>query len=200
MKHTLLTLALGAAILFPFTANAADANTYTLDPTHTTVIWNANHLGFSNPHGLFSMIEGTLVFDEAAVENSSVNATISLANLFTGIPKFDEHLKGNDFFKAAEFPTATFKSTKVEKTGDKTGKVTGDLTMLGVTKPVVLDVTFNKSDIFFMNQKPTIGFSATTTIKRSDWGMTYGIDVGVSDEVKLVIEAEANREPDQKSN
>lgn len=198
MKKTYLSLALGAALLFPQASNAADV--YTLDPTHTTVGWSANHLGFSNPLGLFSMIEGTLTLDESAPEKSSVEATISIANLFTGNPKFDEHLKNKDFFNASEFPKATFKSTKVEKTGDKTAKVTGDLTILGVTKPATLDVTFNKSGVFPMNQKPTVGFSATTTIKRSEWGMGYGIEHGVSDDVKLVIEAEANKEPVAKSN
>jgi polyisoprenoid-binding protein YceI len=198
MKRTLLTLTLGTALFFPQTSNAADV--YTLDPTHTTVVWSANHLGFSNPFGLFSMVEGTLTLDEAAPENSSVDATISIANLFTGNSKFDDHLKNKDFFNAPEFPKATFKSTKVEKTGDKTAKVTGDLTMLGVTKPVVLDVTYNKSGVFPMNQKPTVGFSATTTIKRSEWGMGYGIEHGVSDDVKLMIEAEANKDAPKASN
>lgn len=192
MNKPLLAIALGVAALFPQTSHAAD--TYKLDPAHTTVIWNANHIGFSNPHGLFSMIEGTLVLDEAAPEKSSVDATISTANLFTGNPKFDEHLKTKDFFDAVAFPKATFKSTKVEKTGDKTAKVTGDLTLLGKTKPVVLDVTYNKSGIFPMNQKPTVGFSATTIIKRSEWGMDYGVAMGVSDDVKLTIEAEANKD------
>lgn len=198
MKRTLLSLALGTALFFPHHATAADV--YTLDPTHTTVVWSANHLGFSNPFGLFSMVEGTLTLDEAAPENSSVEATISIANLFTGNSKFDDHLKNKDFFNITEFPKATFKSTKVEKTGDKTAKVTGDLTMLGITKPVVLDVTYNKSGVFPMNQKPTVGFSATTTIKRSDWGMNYGVAMGVSDDVKLMIEAEANKDAPQTSN
>lgn len=200
MNKPLLTLALGAAMLFPLGANAADANTYTLDPTHTTVIWSANHIGFSNPHGMFPMVEGTLVFDEAAPEKSVVDATISIANLVTGNPKFNEHLSGKDFFDVAQFPKATFKSTKVEKTGDKTAKVTGDLTLHGVTKPIVMDVTFNRSAIFPMNSKPTVGFSATTTIKRSDFGMGYGVEFGVADDVHLVIEAEANKEPEAKSN
>ncbi len=198
MKRTLLSLALGTTFFLPQFANAADV--YTLDPTHTTVVWSANHLGFSNPFGLFSMVEGTLTLDETAPEKSNVDATISIANLFTGNQKFDDHLKNKDFFNITEFPKATFKSTKVEKTGDKTARVTGDLTMLGITKPVVLDVTYNKSGVFPMNQKPTVGFSATTTIKRSDWGMEYGVALGVSDDVTLRIEAEANKDAPQTSN
>lgn len=173
----------------PLSARAAD--TYTLDPAHTTVIWQANHFGFSNPHGLFSMIEGTVTLDETAPEKSHVNVTVNTGNLFAGNPKFEDHLKSKDFFNVGEFPTATFKSTKVEKTGDNTAKVTGNLTMLGITKPLTLDVTLNKKGEHFMTKAPTVGFSATGVIKRSEWGMNFGIP-GVSDEVPITIEAEGN--------
>lgn len=175
----------------PIAANAAD--TYTIDPTHTTVIWSAEHFGYSKPHGLFPMIEGTLVLDEAAPEKSSVNVTVDTAKIVTGNPKFDDHLKNKDFFDVTKFPKATFVSTNVEKTGDKTAKVTGDLTILGVTKPQTLDVTYNKGAPNPMSQKPTVGFSATGVIKRSDFGLKYAVP-GVSDEVNIVIEAEANKD------
>lgn len=191
MTKTLLAGLLAGFALIG-TANAAP-QTYTLDPGHTTIIWNAEHMGFSHPHGLFSMAEGTLTLDEAAPENSKVEATVKLDNLFTGQEKFDDHLKSKDFFNVKEFPVATFKSTKVEKTGDKTAKVTGDLTMLGVTKPLTLDVTYNKSAPNPMSQKPTVGFSAKGVIKRSDWGMKYGLP-NISDDVPIVIEAEANQD------
>ncbi len=175
--------------LAPIAAKAAD--TYTLDPTHTSVIWKANHFQFSNPHGIFSLVEGTVTLDEAAPEKSRVDVTINTGNLFTGNTKFDDHLKSKDFFNVGEFPKATFTSTKVEKTGDKTAKVTGNFTLLGITRPVTLDVTLNHKGEHFMTKKPTVGFTATGTIKRSEFGMKFGIP-GVSDEVPIVIEAEAN--------
>src|SRR5262245_20808418 len=127
---------LAAATLLSAPAFAAD--TYTLDPAHTTVIWQANHFQFSNPHGLLSMIDGKVTLDDANPTASTVEATWNAKNLFTGNPKFDDHLKSKDFFNIGEFPTATFKSTKVEKTGDKTAKVTGNLTLLGKTQPITL--------------------------------------------------------------
>jgi len=185
-----LSRTLLAAALLTLPMQAAHATTYTFDPSHTSVTFDIDHFGFSKPHGIFPMIEGTLNLDDAKPENSTVDVTVSPANVATGIPKLDEHLKSKDFFNVEKFPNVTFKSTKVEKTGDKTAKVTGDLTLLGVTKPVTLDVTLNQKGPNMMN-KETVGFEATTTIKRSDFGMnTYVPKLG--DEVPLVIEAEAN--------
>lgn len=184
-------LLLAASLLFSGTVASA-ADTYQLDPTHTSVIWNADHFGHSRPHGIISLINGTLVLDEAAPENSKVDVTIPMAGVATGIAKFDDHLRNADFFNVEKFPNATFVSTKVEKTGDKTAKVTGDLTLLGVTKPVTLDVTFNKKGPNPMNKKETVGFTATGVVKRSDFGMNYAIP-NVSDEVAIRIEAEANK-------
>ncbi len=181
------TLMIGA----PLSAHAAE--TYTFDPSHTSVIWEANHFGYSTPHGIFSMIEGKLVLDEAAPAKSTVDVTINTGNLFTGNPKFDDHLKSKDFFNIGEFPKATFRSSKVEVTGAKTAKVTGNLELLGKTQPVTLDVTYNKNEPNFMSGKPTVGFSATGIIKRSQFGMVFGTP-GVSDDVKITIEAEANQE------
>lgn len=190
-RKLLSTLALSAALFSFSAAPSFAADTYKLDPTHTTVIWHANHFGFSNPHGLFSMLEGSVTLDETAPEKSSVEVTVNTQNIFTGNPKFDDHLKSKDFFNIGEFPTATFKSTHVEKTGDNTAKVTGNLTILGVSKPLTLDVTLNKKGEHFMTKAPTVGFSATGVIKRSEFGMNFGIP-GVSDEVPITIEAEAN--------
>jgi polyisoprenoid-binding protein YceI len=192
LRKTAAALALAALLALP-TASSFAADTYKLDPTHTSVVWNADHLGFSRPHGLFAMIEGTLVLDEKAPENSKVDVVVKTENIFTGQKDFDDHLKNKDFFNVAEFPVATFKSTKVERTGDKTAKVSGDLTMLGVTKPVTLDVTLNKIGPNPRSQVPTVGFSASGVIKRSEFGMNYAIP-GVSDEVRLQIEAEATKE------
>lgn len=191
MTSSLPRVLAALAVLALPVAPALAADTYTIDPTHTTVVWSANHLGFSQPHGLFPMVEGTITVDEAAIANSKVDVTIKPGLVVTGNEKFDAHLKNADFFNVEKFPSATFKSTKVEKTGDKTAKVTGDLTLLGVTKPVTLDVTLNKKGEHPMNKKQTVGFSATGTIKRSDFGINYALP-NVSDEVPLIIEAEAS--------
>lgn len=190
MKPILPSLLFGAALMLGSVSTVFAADTYKFDPTHTTVIWKAGHLGFSTPHGLFPMIEGTLVLDEAAPENSTVNVTIDTAQITTGIPKFNDHLKNADFFNVEKFPDATFKSTKVERTGDNTAKVTGDLTILGVTKPLTLDVTLNKKGEHPFVKKQAVGFSGTGTIKRSEYGMNYGIP-NMPDDVQIVVEAEA---------
>ena len=183
-------MAMGAVlVLAPLSAHAAP-ETYAFDTAHTSVIWKAGHMGFSFPHGIFSNIEGTLVLDEADISKSTVDVTIPLDKIATGIPKFDDHLKSKDFFNVEKSPAAKFVSTKVEKTGDKTAKLTGDLTLNGITKPVTLDVTLNKQGEHPMMKKKAVGFSATTQIKRSDFGISYGIP-NAPDEVDLEIQAEA---------
>jgi polyisoprenoid-binding protein YceI len=177
-------------------APAQAADTYTLDPMHTQVVWSISHFGFSSPSGKFAQVEGTLTLDEKNPENSKVNATIKLANLVTGIDKLNEHLLGDSFFDAAKFPTATFTSTKVETAGKDMAHVTGDLKVRGITKSVVLEVKLNRIAENMMHKK-TAGFSATTELKRSDFGMsTYLAKPGegpmLGDEVKLEIETEAN--------
>lgn len=170
--------------------SAYAADTYTLDPMHTNVFWHANHMGFSTPSGKFADVKGTVTLDEAAPQNSALQVTIASASIVTGIEKFDTHLKSKDFFNVEQFPTATFVSTKVEPTGTNTAKVTGTLTMLGVAKPVTLDVKLNKIGENPMTKAKTAGFSATGTIKRSEFGMNYGVPM-VADDVQLTIESEA---------
>jgi len=181
-------LLIAGLLMLSATARAAD--TYTLDPTHTAVTWSINHFGFSNPWGKFSMITGSLTLDEAAPQNSKVTVTIPTAELATGIPKLDEHLKSADFFDIVSYPTATFVSNKVTLTGKDTANVEGILTLHGVSKLEVLNVTLNKIGQNMMNKK-TAGFSATTTIKRSDFGITKFLPM-LGDDVKLYIESEAN--------
>ena len=135
-------------------------------------------------------MEGEIIIDEDAPEASSVSVTIPIDMINTGVPDLDKHLKGADFFNVEEFPTATFKSDTVELTGEKTAKVTGMLTLLGVTKPVVLDVTLNQiAENMFGKQ--TAGFEASATILRSDFGMTTYLP-GLGDEITLEIDSEAN--------
>lgn len=167
------------------------SGTYKLDPSHTDVLVQWSHMGFSNPSAHFGQADGTLVYDAADVTKSSVDVTLPLSGLNSFTAKFDEHLKSADFFDAAKFPTATFKSTKVEAAGANKLTVTGDLTVKGTTKPVTLDVTINGAGEHPMMKVPSVGFDATTTLKRSDFGVgAYA--PAVSDEVKVRITTEAS--------
>lgn len=167
------------------------AGTYTLDPGHTQVVFSWNHFGYSNPSAQFGNLEGTLEFDQAKPTQSSVSVTIPLSGVDSHVPKLDEHLQSSEFFDVAKYPDAVFKSTKVEKGAGKDKlKVTGDLTLHGVTKPVVLDVTINKVGEHPMRKAPAAGFDATTTIKRSDFGITKYVPM-VSDDIKVHITSEA---------
>lgn len=175
-------------LLFSSLAQAA-TETYTLDPNHTYVLWQIKHFGFSTQAGKW-YATGTLMLDKDKPQNSSVKATIQVADFVTGLPELDKHLKGKLFFDTAQFPTATFVSDKVDVTGKTTAKVHGMLTLHGVTKPVMLDVKLNQSAMNPISNKMTAGFSANSKIKRSDFGIDTLIP-GLSDEVKLDIESEA---------
>ena len=170
-------------------ANAAPAD-YVLDPSHTSVVFVINHLGFSNVYGRFDDVAGKLTFDPKAIKSSSVTATIKTASFDTNHAKREEHLKSADFFNVAVFPEMTFTSTHIEKTGERTGKVTGTLTLLGLSKPVVLDVTFNQAGVSPITKKDTVGFSARGSLKRSDFGMITFLPA-IADKVDIIIETEA---------
>lgn len=187
MKRILLAAALGLA--FAGTASAA-ALTYKIDPNHTDVVASWSHFGFSNPVAHFGKVDGTITYDPAKPAASKVEVTIPLDGLDSHVADFDEHLKSADFFDAAKYPTITFKSTKVEAAGAKKLKVTGDLTVHGVTKPAVLDVTINKVGEQPMAKRAAAGFDATTTLKRSDFGIAKYVP-NVSDEIKIRITTEA---------
>jgi polyisoprenoid-binding protein YceI len=167
------------------------ATTYTLDPGHTQVITQWSHFGYSHPTAQFGKVEGTLDYDPAAPTKARVEAKITLSSVNSNVPDLDKHLQTADFFEAEKYPLATFKSTRVER-GAKDGelKVTGDLTLHGVTKPVVLDVTVNKVAEHPMWKAPVAGFDARTTIKRSDFGITKYVPM-VSDDITLRITTEA---------
>jgi len=185
----LLSAAVLAATLASAPAFAAPV-AYKVDPSHLSVAFIVNHLGFANLIGRFNTAAGELSFDKDAVEKSSLSVSIDAASVDTNHAKRDEHLRSPDFFNAKEFPKMTFKSTKIEKTGANTGTLHGDFTMLGVTKPVTLAVTFNKDGVSAASKLETAGFSARGTIKRSDFGMKYGVP-NISDDIQLLIEAEA---------
>ncbi len=177
------------------TAPAADAitgvsGTYVLDPKHTDVIAQWSHFGFSNPIAHFGEVSGQIVYNAENVGASSVEVTLPLSGLNSHVGDFDDHLRSADFFDAAKFPNATFKSTAVESAGTNKLKVTGDLTIKDITKPVVLDVTINKFGEQPMAKRAAAGFDAVATIKRSDFGVgAYAPNV--SDEVELRITTEA---------
>ena len=182
---------LASAIVLGAASAQAAPTTYVMDPDHTDVVTTWSHLGFSNPMAHFGDVDGTIVYDPDDVSRSSVTATIPLTGLNAHVEKFDEHLRSDELFDIAKFPTITFKSTRVEAAGgEKKLRVTGDLTVRGITKPVTLEVTLNGMGEHPMAKRPAIGFDATTTLKRSDFGLDYAAPA-VSDEVKVRITTEA---------
>lgn len=192
-----LSLAVATAIV-PAHAQVPAA-TYKLDPTHASVTWKVKHMGLSNYTARFTKIDATLTFDPANKAASKLNVRIDPKSIRTDYPfpdkvDFDTKLAmGEEWFNAGEFGSITFTSTKVEMTGDNTAKVTGDLTLLGVTKPVVLDAVLNGAIEHPITKKPAVGFSATGTIKRSEFGMMKYIPM-IGDEVQLLIETEFSAE------
>ena len=184
----LAVLAVSALLATALNASA-DPSAYTFDPMHTEVRFCWNHLGVSRQCAHFTGYEGELLYDEANPEKSRLNVTFKTDSIETLVPIFNEHMKGDKLFDAKKFPEATFKSTKLERTGEKTGKVTGDLTLRGVTKPVTLDVTLNFAGIQLMSKKPTLGIGAITNVKRSDFGVSAAVPY-VSDEVSIEIQTE----------
>ncbi|HXV30262.1 MAG TPA: YceI family protein [Sinorhizobium sp.] len=189
MKLSGLTAAF-AGLLMAGSAFAADA--YDIDPTHAWVGFKTNHAGWSNAQGTFKAVSGNISFDKEDVTKSSVEITIDAASIDTSDEKRDTHLKSPDFLNAEEFPQITFKSTAIEKTGDKTAKVTGDLTLLGTTKPVVLDVTWNgESPLPWDANTVKTGFSATGSFSGPDFGITKMTDFGLGPDVALNIDVEA---------
>jgi polyisoprenoid-binding protein YceI len=179
-----------ASLLLAAGTTVAAPVPYRLDPKHTQVHFGWSHFGFSHLEGRFDKFDADFRFDPADPTRSSVTVTIPVDSIDTGVPALDEHLRSADFFDAAQFPTATFKSSKVERIGDNALKVSGDLTMHGVTRPVVLDVTINKVGPHPMAKRAAAGFDARATIRRSDFGITYLVP-NVSDEIALTITTEA---------
>lgn len=195
MTARVLLSALGVAVASGITFSAAQAASqkYVLETPHTQILFSVNHLGFSNSYGKFTGYSGTINFDPAAPATSSVDVTIDAKSVELNDTKWNDHVKNADFLDTEKFPNITFKSTKIEVTGEKTANITGDLTIRGVTKPVVLATVFNKLDKHPYSGKEVAGFSATTKFKRSDFGVNYGVP-GVGDEMSITLEVEANPE------
>lgn len=183
-------ITLGLAVASVATLSLAKPVAYQIDPTHTATVFTWNHFGFSTPSANFSDIQGTINVDNAKPANSSVNVTIPLSSLNTNVKALDEHLKTADFFDAAKYPNITFKSTKVQALGKNKYKITGNLTVKDVTKPVVLDAVLNKQGVHPMTKAEAIGFNATTSFNRSAFGVgAYVPNVGDKITVNITTEA-----------
>ena len=175
------------AAVLALAAAPLGATTYTIEPDYAQVVFRWSHLGFSNPAAQLSQGQGTLEFDPANPTRASVQVTMPLSTLNTGVPALDEHLRSEDFFEVAKFPTATFRSTKVEPGASKDRlRVTGDLNLHGITRPVTLDVTVLKVGTNPRTNLPTVGFQATTLLKRSDFNLGAFVPQ-VSDEIQMQI-------------
>ncbi len=169
-------------------ASRVVAGDYTVDTGHTQVLFTVNHLGFTEYTGQFTQPTGSLTLDPANAANDKVEISFPIEQVSTTVPGLNTHLKSADFFDAAKFPTGKFVSTKVTVSGE-TATIEGNLTLKDVTKPVVLAARFVGAGNAPMGaKKPYVGFAATTSIKRSDFGISYGIPM-VSDKVDLVINA-----------
>lgn len=172
------------------------AGVYTVDKTHASLIWKVSHAGLSNYTARFKSYDAEINFDPADITKSTVTAKIDPATLETDYvataeKDFNKNLiTKEEWFNAGKFPEITFKSTKIEVTGENTGKIHGDLTFLGVTKPVTLDATFNGAyAVQPFSKKPAMGFSATGSITRSDFGLSTYVPM-IGDKVDIIIEAE----------
>jgi polyisoprenoid-binding protein YceI len=193
MRNLIRSFCAATLLALPFSVSAdmsdVPSGKYTLDSSHGYITFTYSHLGFSNPRVGFNRFDTELELDSSNPENSSVEVTIDASSIDSRVAEFNEHLNGSDFFNTAEFPTITFKSTKVEATGENTFDVTGDLTILGTTKPVTLATTINKAANHPMRNVPTVGLSASAKLMRSEWGLGAYVPA-VSDEVELSIEVE----------
>lgn len=172
---------------------AAQSASYEVDPTHTSLYFKVDHIGFSDLFGRFNAMTGSVDFDPDDPASGAFQLTIDANSVDTNHKERDDHLRSPDFFNTGEFPEITFTSTAIEVTGDNTGTVTGDFTLLGVTNPVTMNVTFNTMGPYpFVEGQTRIGFSATGSLNRADFGMTYGSG-GIGDDITLFVEVEAFR-------
>ena len=179
----------------------AEPRQYVIDPEHFSIAIKVMHIGYADMIGLFLEGAGSFTFDEETLGLSDVKVTIKTASFTTGHQKRDDHVRSADFLNAKEFPEMTFVGKSSERTGDRTGKVQGELTLRGVTKPLTLNVVWNKSGEYpfggglFGGKPYVIGINATANLNRSDFGMTYAVDNGlVGNKVELIFGLEAVRQ------
>lgn len=190
-------LAIAAFGLMVPSANAA-ADDWSIDPMHSAAHFSIKHMMISTVRGGFGKVTGTVNYDGKNLAKAKVNATIDVKSINTGEDKRDEHLRGKDFFETEKFPDITFKSTGIKPKGKGKFAMTGDLTMHGVTKPVTLDVEGPSQQIKDKQGNSKVGFSATGTIKRKDFGVTYnsvldGGGVALGEEVPITLDVELSK-------
>lgn len=181
---------LAASAVAVMASSAAYADTYVIDPAHTFATFEATHMGTSTNRGRFDKKEGMVEFDRKA-KTGKVDITIDTGSINTGTPGFDKHLKSADFFNSEAFPTARFVGDDLVFQGDKLVAIKGDLTMLGKVNPVTLEVDSFNCYNHPMLKREVCGGDFHATISRDQWGMTWGLSMGMSPQVKLVIQAEA---------
>lgn len=179
-----------AAIAAAAPLASAQTATYAIDPTHTFVTFEALHFGTSTVRGRFDRKDGTVQFDRAG-KTGKVDITIDMASITSGVAPFDAHLKSADFFDVAKHPSARFTADRLAFNGDKVSQVAGTLTLLGKAQPVTLEAGRFNCYMNPMLKREVCGGDFATTIKRSQWGMNWGIDMGIPDEVRLVVQVEA---------
>ena len=167
------------------------AGQYVLDPNHASLIWKLNHLGFSTFIGTFNEFEASLDFDPEDIENASLEVVINTSSLDVDIPEFEEELRGDNWFDVAVFPQAVYRTTRfVESVDEDTFLFEGDLTLLGTTAPVSLEVNFHGGGRNFLTRSYTVGFSGSAKFNRSDFGLDRFTSFGVGDEIYLEIHVE----------
>ena len=190
MNFKALSLGLAVAVASSLTVAAPVA--YKIDPTHTATVFSWNHFGFSTPSANFTDIQGVIKVDTAKPSASSVDVTIPVSSVNTSVTALDKEFQEDGWFNAGKYPNITFKSTKVETKDKKHFKITGNLTVKGITKPVVLNAVLNKQGIHPMTKAPAIGFNATTSFNRSEFGIAnYVPNVGDKITVNITTEAQA---------
>ncbi len=197
MKLPIVLLAVSSPFL-QGTFALAQTRTYSIDPAHSEVDFSIRHMAISNVHGRFAIKSGTIVFDPSNPAKDSVEAVIDVSSVDTGVPQRDTHLKSGDFFDAAKYPTATFRSEHVTPAGDGFD-VAGELTLHGVSKPVTLHMEPPSKEQIGMDKKPHRGFSATATIDRKDFGISWSGtlksgDLMLGDDVKLTLETDGGQQ------
>lgn len=170
-----------------------ESGAYRLDPDHFSLVWKVSHLGFSQFVGRFDRVDATLDFDPADPAAATLEAVVDTASVNSRVPALDEVLRGPGWLDPARFPQALFRATAITVTGPATGTITGDLTLRGVTRPVTLATTFNGGADNLLTGRYTLGFSATGTIRRSEFGITNLVPA-IGDEVTLEIQSEFARQ------
>ena len=187
---------IGLTLAFMPGPASAEPQSYRLDHEHMNIAFLVQHLSFASVLGMFHEAEGSIVFDEEGLALQSIDVSVATASVDTHHNFRDNHLRSRDFLDSSNYPDMTFTMTSAQQTGERTGAITGELTLVGETRPMTLDVEWKDSGNYsFGDRHYAIGISARGSILRSEWGMTYGVADGlVGDEIVIIIEAEFIRE------